>query len=212
MICLNCFNDLVAHKNAGRPKKFCSSKCKDSYGYKIKKELKPSNKLKICPTCNNSFETNFSSPMRYCSTSCHPYQIALRNKQVFHPCKRCQTDVFVKRVYCDPCWKLTNSINNPPKIRQSEKSRKDRRLKLEAEALGLTANQRQRLLALWKSESQPCSYCFNLADTIDHIIPLSKNGTNFEDNLVPCCRYCNSSKSNKLISEWKGIHDGAKAK
>ena len=35
--------------------------------------------------------------------------------------------------------------------------------------------------------------------TRDHIIPLSKGGTNYIDNIVPSCRSCNSSKGAKLL-------------
>lgn len=48
--------------------------------------------------------------------------------------------------------------------------------------------------------SGKCAYCRErLADTRDHVIPLSKGGTNFIDNIVPACRSCNSSKRDKLI-------------
>lgn len=39
--------------------------------------------------------------------------------------------------------------------------------------------------------------------TIDHIIPLSKGGTNWPSNLAPACRSCNASKSNKARTRTK---------
>lgn len=39
--------------------------------------------------------------------------------------------------------------------------------------------------------------------TVEHVIPLSKGGTNWPANLRPACRYCNSSKSAKEMKPWK---------
>lgn len=36
--------------------------------------------------------------------------------------------------------------------------------------------------------------------TIDHIIPLTKNGSNDISNLVTACQRCNSKKSNKILN------------
>ncbi len=51
-----------------------------------------------------------------------------------------------------------------------------------------------------------CTYCeaANGPWCVDHIIPLSRGGTNTDYNLVACCIPCNSSKGNLLLSEWKG--------
>lgn len=50
-----------------------------------------------------------------------------------------------------------------------------------------------------------CVYCGDGWDLCaDHVVPLSKGGSNEEDNLVCACRPCNTSKSDKLLSEWRG--------
>ena len=39
----------------------------------------------------------------------------------------------------------------------------------------------------------------------DHIIPLSRGGTNWPDNIALSCQACNLSKANKLVPEWQAV-------
>lgn len=54
-----------------------------------------------------------------------------------------------------------------------------------------------------KSFGNECARCHRLESeillTIDHIIPVSKGGTNERDNLQPLCQSCNSKKFLKII-------------
>lgn len=59
------------------------------------------------------------------------------------------------------------------------------------------------LLEEWDNE---CAYCAykqrNRELTIDHVVPLSKNGDDSYSNQVPCCRSCNLSKGDRAIRQW----------
>lgn len=48
----------------------------------------------------------------------------------------------------------------------------------------------------------PCVYCGAQAESVDHVVPLSRGGAEHVDNLVPACGWCNLSKGNKLLDEW----------
>lgn len=82
--------------------------------------------------------------------------------------------------------------------------RKLQRSQRESAAPGLSWVQRRRLLAAVKKRRETCTYCrLQLATTLDHVIPLTRGGTNYEGNLSPACRRCNSSKADRLIVEWR---------
>lgn len=73
-----------------------------------------------------------------------------------------------------------------------------RTLKLEGSVFLITDKELKKLLA------SPCFYCHKVAKIeIDHVIPLSRGGRHSIGNIVPACRSCNASKSDRLITEWR---------
>lgn len=49
-----------------------------------------------------------------------------------------------------------------------------------------------------------CPYCGEPFEDghIDHVVPVSKDGTSDRENLVYCCAFCNLSKGAKLLGNW----------
>jgi 5-methylcytosine-specific restriction endonuclease McrA len=70
-------------------------------------------------------------------------------------------------------------------------------------APGLSGHRRRDLLARWRRQSRVCIYCAGPCETVDHVVPLQQGGTNYEGNLVPCCRRCNGSKGARLLAVWR---------
>ena len=59
---------------------------------------------------------------------------------------------------------------------------------------------------LFETNNGKCYYCnINASKSIDHVIPISRGGTNYLNNLVPVCISCNSKKGAKLLSEWNPL-------
>jgi 5-methylcytosine-specific restriction endonuclease McrA len=62
------------------------------------------------------------------------------------------------------------------------------------------------IMRIYKNQSGLCKYCGKEVGNkfhVDHVNPISRGGSNFPDNLVISCQFCNDSKGNKLLSEWR---------
>lgn len=59
-------------------------------------------------------------------------------------------------------------------------------------------------LAAWlKLFNRHCFYCLmRCKGTIDHIVALSVGGLDCLDNIVLCCKHCNSSKGARDVFKW----------
>lgn len=66
--------------------------------------------------------------------------------------------------------------------------------------------------ALCDAKGWVCSYCGKqlTEQTVspDHIIPLTRGGSNYIANINPSCRFCNRTKQNKTPEEWLASKKG----
>lgn len=67
---------------------------------------------------------------------------------------------------------------------------------------GSTHESRQRRDRVLERDGYICRYCGEPATIADHVVPLSKGGLDIQENMVAACFDCNSSKGDKLLSEW----------
>ncbi len=60
----------------------------------------------------------------------------------------------------------------------------------------------------WKRKRSQgvCHYCRGVYTpgelTMDHIVPIARGGKSVKNNVVPCCKACNSKKRQMLPLEW----------
>ena len=119
-------------------------------------------------------------------------------------CEECGTTFFRKRRGYRFCsLGCTGAYNSRRMQVRPEADGRVKRTHREHAAPGLSRTARDKLRATWKRQNKPCAYCGQAADTVDHIMPLVLGGTNWEGNLAPACRRCNSSKSGMTLMQWR---------
>lgn len=101
-------------------------------------------------------------------------------------------------------YQRSRAKENWPKYRENALAyQKKRKLRLKAVPGSHTRKEWEDLLERHKCK---CAYCGKqmVAElgpdqvTRDHILPVSKGGTDDIINIIPACRACNSSKNNRL--------------
>ncbi len=118
--------------------------------------------------------------------------------------------------YCRLCFQKHCKVTKEKAREYTKKYRKDnpyaaslhrihqfeRRNKIKVTSDGTVT--KEFLLELFKCDI--CAYCKKFCEsqdkTIDHIIPLAKQGKHISSNITMCCSSCNSSKQDKLLEEW----------
>lgn len=60
-------------------------------------------------------------------------------------------------------------------------------------------------MRIFISFGRTCAYCMTVVDgdpDPDHVLPLSRGGSNDISNILPCCSLCNSDKRDLTLEEW----------
>lgn len=146
----------------------------------------------ICPDCGIEH--------RGTSKFCHICYDHYRLHKVCSICKEVGSLAITEPPTCYSCYRLEYNRRPENVARQAVYTAKRRTQNKSGDFT------RQKWLELMKAWGWTCAYCgVQLAKgsrSIDHMIPISKAGKNDCDNMIPCCRSCNSSKNNKLLEEW----------
>lgn len=93
-------------------------------------------------------------------------------------------------------WRNTNK----EKVRASSQRIRAKRAKAKG-----THNNKDIKTKLWLQDNK-CYWCFEDLNKnkyeIDHVVPLSKGGSNCKDNIVISCNLCNRQKHSQFVLDW----------
>jgi len=94
-------------------------------------------------------------------------------------------------------WRL----DNPDRSNDITRRRRARLRANNALALcRMTFEAKQKRFFLWRNS---CAYCGATHDiTADHVLPIRHHGLDEPLNIVPACRFCNSSKNDSPVESW----------
>lgn len=210
--------------NRGRQAKYCSRSCGRAYNAEQTRlkhlELNP-DYVRDCENCGQTFSSR-KKDQRYCTNDCRlalaPGKASMRWRAA-HPeqgpveyeCSICAVKITKAKkisgvaikygVYCDTCRLAAQRA----RYRKKTVARQSKTVK----PSGLWI---EEIIATWGSD---CFVCKEPVDmtlprtskqgaTVEHIIPLSKDGTDEIDNLRISHWACNNKKSNKLGEELNG--------
>lgn len=120
-------------------------------------------------------------------------EVYQRNKKKYYQSEKCK----------DTTTKYHQSKAGKESLR---KYNSKRRLQLKGfiNIIGISQGLQQKIM----QRDKVCIYCGGILDAIDHIQAVNNGGNNNYNNLVGCCKSCNSSKGKKDVFVWckdKGI-------
>ncbi|GAA1554321.1 hypothetical protein GCM10009731_05880 [Streptomyces globosus] len=116
-------------------------------------------------------------------------------------CPDCEREFRGRTTRCGPCWWAQIPADVRSAISRAS-GNAYRARKLAAQVAGpVPAAEYERI----RTEAL-CVYCGGAATEVDHIRPLATHGGwEHISNLVPACRSCNASKSDRLLTEWDQV-------
>ena len=214
MNCQNCNAVFVPKEiGAGRRKLYCSAKCK---GQKNREKYKKPQIEKRCSICDKSFSTAFRHIVT-CSEQC-----SYERQRVYARQKGQKRTIakYPNRERTAPCgwcgelrtFKIGESVVNayhPACTKEAERARY--RIKTVKRQKHMNPNRisPDQMVREYGSDCHICNEPIDLTLprtsklglTVDHLIPLSRGGTDTLDNLRPAHWTCNRRKSDKLMEE-----------
>ena len=212
----------IAHKRAGS--RWCSRGCKSESSTAVRRNSE-------CMVCGVDI-TGLSKIAKYCGGACRTafnegrVEAHLRRLREGARCAWCDEDILHlggHYRYCGAKCKRLGQLEYLREWKRDLRSRDVERARSldrqyyaarSAQVKAKVNRRRARVLGndarlvtdrdIDRMLSLPCAYCACCkSEEIDHIIPLARGGRDAVGNLVGACSFCNRSKSDKLLVEWR---------
>lgn len=209
MICKVCGCEISA-SHMGRPKLYCSRRC----GTKFNRKLKPK-RIGHCDFCQKQFETA-KDDQHFCSSEC---RLEVRRQKVMQETKDYYKQLYpdgIKRKDCDWCGEVLEVMAQGGLASRRyhercslEAQRARYRIKTVKRQSKTTMPSRLAADQVLREYGDKCHICKEQIDldlprtsrmglTVDHVMPLSKGGSDELTNLRPAHWICNNRKSDKI--------------
>lgn len=158
-------------------------------------------KLRLdCLMCGETFERWPSAAGKYCSRKCYEGRPALFDMAAWQEVNRLSQNQKKlawsranreKKLAIQKKWRLAN------KARIATLSKTRRRIYSD----GATPSD---VAAVMSAAEGRCTYCDQLTDRLelDHVDPVAWGSPHSISNLLPACRTCNASKSDRPVEDW----------
>lgn len=106
-----------------------------------------------------------------------------------------------KQEWCNSHYTINWQLRNPERTLKNRRHANYLRHTRKRNAEG--SHTRQEWEALLERYEGMCAYCqTNPAESRDHIIPISRKGTDYIENILPACLTCNKSRGAKPLLDW----------
>jgi len=205
--CSEC-SKAVPKPKAGRYSFTCSVKCRKLRERRLRKSKDKFSK--ICLTCKNSF-TAKDAREAYCSKDCKAKEYAMRLKEKRAKEKEERPD-FVEQAchYCNkPVWRLANRGGKVSHPVCRDAARRDWNRQKNSKRRKYRFISQSKFMEISIRDEWTCHLCGEEVDetlprlakmgaSLDHVLPLSKGGTDHPENLKLAHFICNVRKGNRI--------------
>lgn len=155
---------------------------------KLRVKLATLDLARRCEGCSKTLPISMRADARHCSRECIDRRRAVHaERRDWHIATK------ERRLALQREWRR----KNPAAVRG---------YKLKRRAVETYAVSEREWIRLVDRHRGRCAYCGQVgAITVEHVIPVSRGGRHSIGNLLPVCQFCNGSKGDKLLMEWKAF-------
>lgn len=213
--CAQCAEPITTSAATGRPRSYCSAKCRWAAQYEAKKlkypggyvapsqvpkKSKPPTPCEACGSLTNR--------PRFCSTSCSmanrhglpSFQAEQRD------CKECAAPFRASRrdaSYCSRACRRSSANRKSTAIRRARQASLPREYFDPVEIF--RRDEWKCYLCGRKTRADLRGAYDELSPELDHIVPISKGGPHTRKNTACSCHHCNSRKGDKMLAEFSRL-------